>query len=56
MYTLSWQWDFTVPQDNFLQSLKRILIHFISSIETIQDELDVSPENKDLVMNSCEEG
>lgn len=56
MCTLSWQLDFTVPQDNFLQSLKQILIHFISSMETIQDELDVSPENKDLVMNSCEEG
>lgn len=56
MYALSWQLDFTVPQDNFLQSLKQILIHFISSMENIQVELDIPPENKDLVMNSCEEG
>lgn len=45
-----------MPQDNFLQSLKQILIHFISSMENIQDKLDMPPENKDLVMNSCEEG
>lgn len=55
MCALSWQLDFTVPQDNFLQSLKQILILFISSVENIQDELDMPPENKDLVMNSCEE-
>lgn len=56
MYALYWQLYFTVPQDNLLQSLKQILIQFMSSMENIQDGLDMPPEYKDLVMNSCEEG
>lgn len=45
-----------MPQDNLLQSLKQILIQFMSSMENIQDGLDMPPEYKDLVMNFCEEG
>lgn len=56
MCALSWQLYFTVPQDNLLQSLKQILIQFMSSMGNIQDELDMHPEYKDLVTNSCEEG
>lgn len=53
MRALSQRLHFIVPQDHFLQSLKQILICFISSIEDIQD---LPPESKDLVINSCEEG
>lgn len=56
MCVLSWQLYFTVPQDNLLQSLKQILIQFMSSMENFQDELDMPPEYKDLVIISCEVG
>lgn len=56
MCALSWKLYFTVPQDNLLQSLEQILIQFMSSMENIQDELDMPPEYQDLVMNSCEVG
>lgn len=53
---LSQQLDFIVPQDHFLQSLKQILIYFISSVESIQDESDMPGKSKDLVISSCEVG
>lgn len=42
MCALSQRLHFMVPQDPFLQSLKQFLICFISSMENIQDELDLS--------------
>lgn len=56
MCALSWQLYFTEPQDSLLQSLKQILIQFMSSMENIQDDIDMPTEYKDLVVNSCEIG
>lgn len=54
MCALAWQLDSTVPQDSLRPALKQILIHFISSLENIPDELDTSPQNRAPVRDSSE--